>query len=351
MQMTLTPITKFCVFLAVVVLIDNSFANKLLQLEKQKYGFDYSPDRVLFHTIVYDDSNAIYLKDLKSLISKQLFSTNASDSIKWDSGPVVVKFNMQGFLLLLTTHLCQNDTECKEILWKKKNDHVISMQMLRALVMLMPEKIPSLLREFKQYPTNALWRTYCLNAVQIYSLHPALDAAIVDSIQQIVRENQKEWMKIQAFNNDAAEYYLENLSATYEFQKSRNLSERFIKRHPTEIQSFLENIITDKSWDKSCEDVNNLIKRGDINVNGANQAGMWLFLIKDKCGTITHTEKQLLKQQLLSPMYPSLLSLNGLKTPMLNKLLHDYANALLLERKKKNPHNYLIWPKIVGPLK
>lgn len=193
------------------VLFGMVYANRFDDLDKQGA---FNKSSVYFHVLAYDDSAKLYHQDLIEYIKHNTFDEKIQDSIVMDGIYYKTnKVNAQGLALYLSVPLCWNDKECKDLIWKKRNGKTgrMSVEMLRALSFLMPEKIPVLMKEFRSYPTIQLWRINDLDAMSFYSLYPAIEKNIFDSISSTIWHEQKEWQKNPKYSASIIRSYVNEL--------------------------------------------------------------------------------------------------------------------------------------------
>jgi len=308
---------------------------------------------ILFNTIAYPDSEAIYRSDLKEFIKTQTFGKVTSKTGMWYDIDTS-QSDIQGFALYMVVPLCWNDIDCKELLWHKRygKDGYMSFEMYRAISLLSPEKLPELLNEFKKYPVPQ-WRNYSLSSFSFLSLHPEINAKLADSLKVIVQKFQMEWRHNPKFSKDIMKTLSCEVDNALLIQKERRIyaGHPVFKPQPVVLDVLIENLIHDEKWDRICPEIDSLIKNKLIWLHPESSEMLLPWLIQHKCGTINKSDSIKLRRVLLGPTYTGFIPSASPATPVIFKLLREYTQELLAEQKKKNPVKWRIWPGIVKPLK
>jgi hypothetical protein len=326
------------------ILAAPTIANRFDDLEKQKV---FERQDIMFHILAYDDSAKIYHKDLVDYIKNKSFQGELEDSTNRNMMDFeMYKVNMEKTALYLANYLCLNDSVCKEILWSKLNPDM-GTELFSSLTLLLPERIPTLLEYCKAHFSTHIWAFYSRHALTLLSYLPQIDTALADTLASYCRKHQPLWgQTTKRFTATSLESLIKKLNDRILAQQ-KGFSVAPFKYPQSQIEVQLETLIHDENWKRICPEYN-LIKEQEKKRIAYER---WDMLIQRKCGTLSKDGQEKLKESLMNPYYLSILPATNYPTPTLNKLLHDYLQELLAERKKRNPVKWRIWPELVGERK
>lgn len=314
----------------VLVVVAFSFANRFYDLEEEMV---FSKSSILLHSILYQDSSAIYLNDIKEYLNSNSVSDGLGDKQVFENDRPEIgfyrteKISIPDFVLELSKHLCLNDRICKDLLWKKRlsKSGYMNLNMIKTLSVLCPERLTTMLSEFKKYPYN-YWQINSLVVLSIYSENSHIDVKVADTLKNMLRGFQREWNNKPSNMKNYGEQEIYKLDVNIEAQVNHNIDtlSKVIDKD-TYCRSYVyENLISNGTKQEICIEFNSDRNIGRIFNRWTGTANWITYLISDYCNALSSQDRAVLNEVIKNSTNYTLVNVDCAPTPMIYKLMKEY---------------------------